>query len=140
MGQQILLIVHILLALAIIGLILLQQGKGSEVGAAFGSGASQTLFGSRGSASFLTKLTALLAIGFAITSLSMGYITNHKSNSKSILKVIEEVQKAKEVPTLPADAAATDTQEEDIDNTDNKITDDVPKDVLPDDTVKEDSK
>ncbi len=102
MGQQILLIVHILLAVAIIGLILLQQGKGAEVGAAFGSGASQTLFGSRGSASFLTKLTALFAIGFAITSLSMGYVAAHKSDAtKSILETIQEVQKAEEVPTLP---------------------------------------
>lgn len=99
MGQQILLIVHILLAITIIGLILLQHGKGAEAGAAFGGGASQTLFGSRGSASFLTKFTALLALLFGITSLSMGYITAHKAdNTKSILDTIKEVQQAEEIP------------------------------------------
>ena len=101
MGQQLLLIIHILLALAIIGLILLQQGKGAEVGAAFGSGASQTLFGSKGSASFLTKLTAILALCFAITSLSMGYMAAQKSKPTSILDTIEELQKAEEIPQLP---------------------------------------
>lgn len=100
MGQQILLIIHILLAVVIIGLVLLQQGKGAEVGAAFGSGASQTLFGSRGSASFLAKLTAAFAIAFAITSLSMGYMTTHRAAPKSILDKIEEVQKAEEIPAL----------------------------------------
>ena len=101
MGQQILLVVHILLAIAIIGLILLQHGKGAEAGAAFGGGASQTLFGSRGSASFLTKLTAFLAVCFAVTSLSIGYMATHRHDSKkSLLKQIEEVQKAQEVPIV----------------------------------------
>ena len=117
MGQQVFLVIHIVLALAIIGLILLQHGKGAEVGAAFGSGASQTLFGSRGSATFLTKLTTVFAACFAVTSLSMAYMaTNNSTAEKSILDIIEEVQKAEELPTIPAqvdntgkaDAQATD--------------------------------
>ncbi|HAN27743.1 MAG TPA: preprotein translocase subunit SecG, partial [Haliea salexigens] len=58
--EQIILIVHLLIALAIIGLIMLQQGKGADVGASFGAGASQTLFGSAGSSNVLTKSTAWL--------------------------------------------------------------------------------
>lgn len=108
MGQQILFIIHILLALAIVGLILLQHGKGAEVGAAFGSGASQTLFGSRGSASFLSRLTAILAVGFAITSLSMGYTNSHREQPKSMLEKIEEMQKSEEIPVIPSDTNADD--------------------------------
>jgi preprotein translocase subunit SecG len=107
MGQQILLIVHILLAIGIIGLILLQHGKGAEVGAAFGSGASQTLFGSRGATSFLAKLTAVFALGFAITSISIGYMATHRNAPKSILEEIEKVQKAEEIPALPTEEADT---------------------------------
>jgi preprotein translocase subunit SecG len=107
MGQQILLSIHILLAVAIIGLVLLQHGKGAEVGAAFGSGASQTLFGSRGATSFLAKLTAIFALCFAITSISMGYMTTHKEEPKSILEKIEEMQKSEEIPALPKDTQDT---------------------------------
>jgi len=68
--HTVLLIVHISVAAALIGLILIQHGKGADMGAAFGSGASSTVFGSRGSASFLTRATAILAIAFfALTAL-----------------------------------------------------------------------
>ena len=100
MVHQILLFLHILLAFAIIGLVLLQHGKGAEVGAAFGSGASQTLFGSQGSASFLTKLTTLLAIGFAATSIGLGYVAGHQGKPKSIAEKIGQVQLQKEVPKV----------------------------------------
>lgn len=100
MGQQFLLIIHMLLAIAIIGLVLLQQGKGAEVGAAFGGGASQTVFGSKGTTSFLAKLTAMLALAFAITSLTMGYLTTHKTMPKSLLEKIQAVQQAEEIPQV----------------------------------------
>lgn len=67
--QQWVLTLHIFIGCALIALVLLQQGKGAEAGAAFGSGASQTLFGSQGSTSFLLKLTGGLAVAFFITSL-----------------------------------------------------------------------
>ena len=66
--EQIVLVVHLLTALAIIGLILLQQGKGAEMGASFGAGASQTLFGSDGSGNVLTRATAWLVLVFFVTS------------------------------------------------------------------------
>src|SRR3569833_1503094 len=74
--QTMMLIDHILIAIALISLVLEQRGKGADMGAAFGSGASGTLFGSRGSASFLTRATAVLATLFFITSLSLAFMFN----------------------------------------------------------------
>lgn len=79
--QQIILIIHILLALSLIGLILIQQGKGAEAGASFGGGASQTVFGSQGSTSFLFKLTAGMAILFLVTSMVLTRIAANKYHS-----------------------------------------------------------
>jgi preprotein translocase subunit SecG len=66
---ELLLIIHVLVALAVIGLVLIQHGKGADIGAAFGSGASNTVFGSQGTGSFLFKLTAGLALTFFVSSL-----------------------------------------------------------------------
>lgn len=65
---------HVLLATAIVGLVLLQRGKGADAGAGFGAGASGTVFGARGSASFLSRMTAMLAALFIVTSLTLAYI------------------------------------------------------------------
>jgi len=70
--ESIILIVHILLALGIIGFVMLQQGKGADAGASFGGGASQTVFGSSGSGNFLSRTTAILATVFFVTSLTLG--------------------------------------------------------------------
>jgi preprotein translocase subunit SecG len=81
---QAILVVHILLSLAIIGLVLLQRGKGAEMGAGFGGGgASQSLFGSSGSSSFLTRTTALLATGFFVSCLVLSYLAVHMSGSQT---------------------------------------------------------
>ncbi len=77
--EQIILIVHLLVALAIIGLIMLQQGKGADMGASFGAGASQTLFGSDGSGNVLTKATAWLVVLFFSTSFALALVANEKS-------------------------------------------------------------
>ena len=79
--EQIVLIVHLLLALAIIGLIMLQQGKGADMGASFGAGASQTLFGSTGSANVLTRATAWLVAAFFATSFGLAIIATEKTRS-----------------------------------------------------------
>lgn len=71
MLYQFIFVVHIILALAIIGLVLMQHGKGADVGAAFGSGASNTIFGSQGTGNFLYKATFILALLFSITSISL---------------------------------------------------------------------
>ena len=79
--ETIVLIVHVLLAAAIIALILLQQGKGAEAGASFGGGASQTVFGSDGSGSFLGRLTAILAAGIFITSFVLAVFAKDKAQN-----------------------------------------------------------
>ena len=76
--QTILLVAQVLLALSLIGLILVQHGKGADAGAAFGSGASSTVFGSQGSGNFMTRTTAVLAISFLVNSLALAYIANER--------------------------------------------------------------
>ncbi len=78
--ESIILIVHMLLALGLIGMVLLQQGKGASAGASFGAGASATVFGSEGSGSFLTRTTAILATLFFITSIALAVIA--KDNAR----------------------------------------------------------
>ncbi|MES2141569.1 MAG: preprotein translocase subunit SecG [Pseudomonadota bacterium] len=87
MLQQLLLLFHVLVSIGLVTLVLLQQGKGAEMGASFGSGASQTVFGSQGSSSFLFKLTGLLALLFFVTSLSLGYIAGHRVKQDPIQKL-----------------------------------------------------
>jgi preprotein translocase subunit SecG len=77
--EQIILIVHVLAAIGIIALILMQQGKGADAGASFGAGASQTLFGSSGSGNFLTKSTTLLAVVFFATSFALAIVAKDKA-------------------------------------------------------------
>ncbi len=79
------LLLHILFCFSIIALVLLQQGKGADVGAAFGSGSANTLFGSRGPASFLFKLTAAAALLFFVTSVSLTYLQNQKLTAANAL-------------------------------------------------------
>ncbi|MFI4918234.1 MAG: preprotein translocase subunit SecG [Legionellales bacterium] len=73
---QLILIIHVLVALVVIGLVLIQHGKGADIGAAFGSGASNTLFGSQGTGGFLFKLTGGLALTFFATSLMLSYLVS----------------------------------------------------------------
>ena len=79
--EQILLVAYVLLSVGMIGLILLQQGKGADAGASFGAGASQTVFGSGGSSNALTRGTAILATLFFIASVSMAVIARHKAEA-----------------------------------------------------------
>src|SRR5512139_1747091 len=72
------LVLHVLTALGVCGLVLMQHGKGADMGAAFGSGSSGSLFGATGSASFLSRTTAVLATVFFVTSLTLAYIASHK--------------------------------------------------------------
>ncbi|MCC6708332.1 MAG: preprotein translocase subunit SecG [Gammaproteobacteria bacterium] len=100
----VLLAVHILLALLLIGVILLQQGKGATAGAAFGSGASSTVFGARGSASFLTRLTAILAVLFFSNSLLLAYLYGQTTKSTSLLDQV--AVPAQSAPGAPGTAQA----------------------------------
>ena len=92
---------HVLLALGLIGLILIQRGKGAEAGAAFGAGASGTVFGAAGSGSFLTRLTGVLATLFFVTSLSLAYMAGKQAGPTSVLEqAVQEAPAPAEDPDL----------------------------------------
>jgi len=78
----VLLVIYLLAAVGIIGLVLIQQGKGADMGASFGAGASNTVFGASGSGNFLTRMTAIFAIVFFIFSLVLGNMSTHKTESQ----------------------------------------------------------
>lgn len=103
MLYQIILVIHVLIALALIALILIQHGKGADAGAAFGSGASATVFGSQGAGSFLTRTTAVLATGFFLTSLSLGYLIHQAEVPSSVVDAIPDAPTALQAP-MPSDA------------------------------------
>lgn len=89
--QTALLAAHVIITIALVGLILIQRGKGADIGAAFGSGASQTVFGSQGSASFLTRTTAILATLFFCTSLTLAYFSTQSVESSSVTDLVAPV-------------------------------------------------
>ncbi len=95
---SLILIVHVLVAIALIGLVLIQHGKGADVGAAFGAGASQTVFGASGSGSFLTRATSILATVFFITSLSLAYLVGQRVERKSVVEQVEVPKAPAQVP------------------------------------------
>lgn len=127
--ESLIIIVHVLAAIGITGLVLLQQGKGADMGASFGSGASQTLFGSVGSSNALTKSTAWLAIIFFATSLGLALIAKQRASQgvteSSLIENRDQIETlidtapagdlpaapvsdatGNDLPQLPADAAA----------------------------------
>jgi preprotein translocase subunit SecG len=98
--------VHVLLAFLIIGLVLLQRGKGAEAGAGFGSGASGTVFGARGTSTLFSKLTAIFAAMFFATSLTLAYMGTRVTHEPTT--VLERAaQAATTAPPAPAVAPAT---------------------------------
>ena len=106
-GYSLLLVIHILIGLTVIGLVLLQHGKGADMGAAFGSGASGSLFGASGSANFLSRTTAVLAAAFFLTSLGLSYLATSKPVSSG--SVMDKVP-APSVPAVPAAGSAAPEQ------------------------------
>lgn len=83
MLQTVVIVVHLIVALAVVALVLVQQGKGADAGASFGAGASATVFGSQGSSSFLSRLTAILAAVFFVTSLGLAYFAKQQAGQLS---------------------------------------------------------
>ncbi|KPD04231.1 preprotein translocase subunit SecG [Moellerella wisconsensis] len=100
-----LLIVFLLVAIGLVALIMLQQGKGADMGASFGAGASATLFGSSGSGNFMTRMTGIFAALFFILSLTLGNMTANKYGTGSEWENISEpakVERPTDVPVAPA--------------------------------------
>ena len=107
--QTTILVVHTLIALGIVVLVLFQRGKGAEAGAAFGAGASGTVFGSRGSSNFFSRATAILATAFFATSLTLAYISS-QTTARGPDSLIED---------LPAPAAVEQAAPADVDTGDD---------------------
>jgi len=109
---QVIIVIHVLLGLGIIGLILMQQGKGADAGAAFGTGSAGSVFGAQGAASFLSRATAILATLFFITSLGLAMINGNKGAPLDFMDTppaaeqdtsgLPEVGSAKSIDTTPA--------------------------------------
>ena len=92
--QTLAVVMHVLLAAGIIGLVLLQRGKGADAGAGFGAGASGTVFGARGSGSFLSRTTAILATLFFVTSLGLSYLFSQGTAPTSVVDRVQPQQTA----------------------------------------------
>lgn len=117
MVYNILLIVQIIVSIGIIGLVLMQHGKGADAGAAFGSGASGTVFGSQGSANFLSRATAILATVFFLNSIALAWlVSNRTTDFNSVMDALQTEQVApaveqapvnnSDVPAIPGQEAA----------------------------------
>jgi preprotein translocase subunit SecG len=107
--NALLLIAQVLLSVSLIALILLQHGKGADAGAAFGSGASATVFGAKGSGNFLTKSTAILATLFFLTCLALAYLSSHREGPASLVDSIVETQPVEQVaPVMEQTEVTTD--------------------------------
>lgn len=105
--SALLVIVHVIVCIALILIVLLQTGKGADMGAAFGGGGSQTLFGSTGASSFLSKATTGAAVVFMVTSLSLAYVSTNRVGG-SVMERVETPAAPAETAPAPADAAAPD--------------------------------
>ena len=108
---EILMVVYLVLALALIGFILVQKGKGAGMGASFGGGASGTVFGSGGSGNFLTKSTTILAIGFFGVALGLGYLTSEKTSTSNNNSLFTEEELQQVTPVVPAVSSEIPTAE-----------------------------
>jgi len=112
MWVTLILIVDVIVALCIIGLVLLQHGKGADVGAAFGGGSSGSLFGATGSANFLSRTTAVLAVIFFITTFALAYLVTNKPRAgggvMDSVKEQRELERQSPAPQAAPDAAKSD--------------------------------
>ena len=100
-------IIHITVAVALILIVLLQTGKGADMGAAFGGGSSQTLFGGGGASTFLSRLTTIAAIVFMLTSLGLAYLSSHRA-TRSVMsqKTAPTTEQTEQAPSKAADQPA----------------------------------
>lgn len=108
--EQVILVIYVLLAAAMVGLILLQQGKGADAGASFGAGASQTVFGSVGAGNVLTRSTAILATLFFLSSVGLAVMAKHKAEAarEGGIPLSAELQSGDNAPAAPGDIPVSD--------------------------------
>ncbi|MGA8148501.1 MAG: preprotein translocase subunit SecG [Gallionellaceae bacterium] len=105
-------IIHVITAVVLVGLVLVQHGKGADMGASFGSGSAGSLFGSSGSANFLSRSTAVAATVFFITSMTLTYLYSHTSATRGVMDQAQTVPAP--ATTVPAGADTTNSKSKDI--------------------------
>ena len=115
--EVLVIVVHVIAAIGIIGLVLLQHGKGADMGAAFGGGSSGSLFGASGSANFLSRSTSVLATIFFLTSLGLTWFSAHRVEHKGVMAT----QPASSAPAATPDAAPAAAPEKAAGNADSKV-------------------
>ena len=106
--NSILLVVQVLLSISLIALILIQHGKGADAGAAFGSGASATVFGARGSGSFLSRVTTIIAILFFIVCLALAYVSSNRTTPSSVTGSVisQPIEGGSDLPPATTESAS----------------------------------
>jgi len=122
----VLIIVHVLVALLLIVVVLIQRGQGADMGVSFGGGGAQTLFGSRGSGSFLGKLTGGLAATFMMTSLTLAFFSQQQTGSVVERSVAGQATPAQTAPVTPAQGGSFDPSKLKLDDTSAPATDSLP--------------
>lgn len=110
--ESVIIFVHVIAAIAITGLVLIQQGKGADMGASFGSGASQTIFGSSGSGNVLTKSTSIMAVVFFVTSLGLAVLARQQADlsidNSGLIENLDEITAQQEAAAISASQALDD--------------------------------
>lgn len=114
--ETVLIVIHLFLAIGLVGLVLIQHGKGADMGAAFGSGASSTVFGAAGAGNFLSRTTAILAALFFVTSLALAYFAMQTGEQQSVMHeqaapAVEQPAVDPEIPAVPEMPAVPETPE-----------------------------
>ncbi len=116
MLYQVLLVIYLIIALVLVGFILIQQGKGSDMGASFGAGSSATVFGSSGSGNFMTKTTAILATLFFVISLFLGNLTAQRTKATDEWSNLGGAEQTESVAPATDVPASDDKKESDVPN------------------------
>ena len=129
MIDQLVIIVHVLIAMAITGLILIQHGKGADMGASFGAGASQTVFGSQGSGNFLSRTTAILSALFFATSFALAILAKQTAIDSGDLDIPAAVESA-DLPAGPAPALDSNSEVPMVEAASEKAAE-IPADEIP---------
>nr|WP_086940467.1 preprotein translocase subunit SecG [Thaumasiovibrio occultus] len=120
MLYEILLVIYLLAALGVIGLVMMQQGKGADMGASFGAGASNTVFGASGSGNFMTRATTFLATIFFVISLILGNMTTHSQEEESGWSGLTQAQEEVAAPQASVDAQESAVPAESVEETETQ--------------------
>ena len=138
---EILMVIYLVVALALVGFILIQQGKGAGMGSAFGSGASGTVFGASGSGNFLTKSTTILAIVFFGVALGLGNITSESGTTTEDNLLFDSIETEQPAAELPIEAQEIPEESTELPVVEGSISDDLPtEEISTDEAVKKSEK